>query len=77
MPPRPPSDDLFRAVYELATVRPYQADHCKFVGREYRAYCEGYYCALQTSLRAMELALVKRKLRLRDRRRANAARKTA
>lgn len=73
----PVSDDLMSAVYDLATVRPHQADDARYDAREWRAYCDGYYYALRMSLRAMELALVRRKLRERELRRAALEQKTA
>lgn len=68
-PPRPLSEDLLHAVYELATVKPHIREDARFTAESWTVYCEGYYMALGWALTVMRFVLAKRKTfkRLRQR----------
>lgn len=58
-----------RSVFELATVEPHEPAGRRVPAGEWPAYCAGYYRALQMALTVMELAEVRWRLYLRERRR--------
>jgi hypothetical protein len=59
------ADDVMAAVYQLATRKPQEARARGYARAEWPVYCEGYYCALATALRAMLFALEQRARRQR------------
>ena len=65
------------SIVDLMNARPHMRSSVKLTPPEYRAYCEGYYCALVNCLRCLDLAvsrfaLAKRTQREERRRKAGA-----
>jgi hypothetical protein len=60
---------MLQAVYQLTTRRPHEPDEMRLTRAERPIYTSGYYCALTTALRCLELVAVKRALWRREQRR--------
>lgn len=58
---------LFSAVYELATIKAIAPEGYRYTPEEWRVYSEGFYFALARSLKVMDLAENRFKLRRRTR----------
>jgi hypothetical protein len=58
---------LFSAVYELCTIQAIAPEPHRYTPEEWRVYSEGYYFAIARSLKVMDLAETRFKLRRRTR----------
>ena len=56
---------LFRAVYELSTIKAIAPDTYRYTPEEWRIYSQGYYFGVVRSLKVMDLAENRFKLRRR------------
>lgn len=68
---------LLESVDDLARSRPHQRERDRFDPIEWRAYCQGYYMALVTTMKVLTLAAARFKSRVQTRRLETRRRKSA
>jgi hypothetical protein len=58
------AEELHAAVHLLSTAAPYARDDVRYSQQEWRAYCDGYYRALAQAGAVMDLAMTRRRTRV-------------
>ena len=60
------AEDLHAAVHLLSTVPPYRRNDVRYNDQEWRAYCDGYYRAIAQVGAVMDLAMARRRTRVKE-----------